>query len=223
MTFNDIFKSSFMENMKSVSIIDMAVALVLAFGLGMFIFLVYKKTFSGVMYSSSFGVTLVALTMITTLVILAVTSNVVLSLGMVGALSIVRFRTAIKEPLDIAFLFWAIAAGIVLAAGLLVPAVAGSGMIGIMLLVMANKKPYLNPYIVVLCCDGHDSEQQAVGFLRQQVRRCVVKSKTAQKGSVELNMEIRMKGDNTDFINTVAELPGVSSAVLVSYNGEYMG
>jgi len=223
MTFNDIFKSSFMENMTSVSIIDMAVALVLAFGLGMFIFLVYKKTFSGVMYSSSFGVTLVALTMITTLVILAVTSNVVLSLGMVGALSIVRFRTAIKEPLDIAFLFWAIAAGIVLAAGLLVPAVAGSGMIGIMLLVMANKKPYLNPYIVVLCCDGHDSEQQAVGFLRQQVRRCVVKSKTAQKGSVELNMEIRMKGDNTDFINTVAELPGVSSAVLVSYNGEYMG
>ena len=223
MTFNDIFKSSFMENMTSVSIIDMAVALVLAFGLGMFIFLVYKKTFSGVMYSSSFGVTLVALTMITTLVILAVTSNVVLSLGMVGALSIVRFRTAIKEPLDIAFLFWAIAAGIVMAAGLLVPAVAGSGMIGIMLLVMANKKPYLNPYIVVLCCDGHDSEQQAVGFLRQQVRRCVVKSKTAQKGSVELNMEIRMKGDNTDFINTVAELPGVSSAVLVSYNGEYMG
>ncbi len=223
MTFNDIFKSSFMENMTSVSIIDMVVALVLAFGLGMFIFLVYKKTFSGVMYSSSFGVTLVALTMITTLVILAVTSNVVLSLGMVGALSIVRFRTAIKEPLDIAFLFWAIAAGIVLAAGLLVPAVAGSGMIGIMLLVMANKKPYLNPYIVVLCCDGHDSEQQAVGFLRQQVRRCVVKSKTAQKGSVELNMEIRMKGDNTDFINTVAELPGVSSAVLVSYNGEYMG
>ncbi len=223
MTFNDIFKSSFMENMTSVSIIDVAVALVLAFGLGMFIFLVYKKTFSGVMYSSSFGVTLVALTMITTLVILAVTSNVVLSLGMVGALSIVRFRTAIKEPLDIAFLFWAIAAGIVLAAGLLVPAVAGSGMIGIMLLVMANKKPYLNPYIVVLCCDGHDSEQQAVGFLRQQVRRCVVKSKTAQKGSVELNMEIRMKGDNTDFINTVAELPGVSSAVLVSYNGEYMG
>lgn len=223
MTFNDIFKSSFMENMTSVSIIDMAVALVLAFGLGMFIFLVYKKTFSGVMYSSSFGVTLVALTMITTLVILAVTSNVVLSLGMVGALSIVRFRTAIKEPLDIAFLFWAIAAGIVLAAGLLVLAVAGSGMIGIMLLVMANKKPYLNPYIVVLCCDGHDSEQQAVGFLRQQVRRCVVKSKTAQKGSVELNMEIRMRGDNTDFINTVAELPGVSSAVLVSYNGEYMG
>ncbi len=119
MTFNDIFKSGFMENVSSVSVVDMAAALLLAFGLGMFIFFVYKKTFSGVMYSSGFGVTLIALTMITTVVILAVTSNVVLSLGMVGALSIVRFRTAIKEPLDIAFLFWSIAAGIVLAAGML--------------------------------------------------------------------------------------------------------
>ncbi len=105
MTFQDIFKSSFLENITSVSILDMFIALVLAFGIGLFIFLVYKKTFSGVMYSSSFGVTLVSLTMITTVVILAVTSNVVLSLGMMGALSIVRFRTAIKEPLDIAFLF----------------------------------------------------------------------------------------------------------------------
>lgn len=112
MTFQDIFKSSFLENVSSVSLLDMGLALVLAFGLGLFIFLIYKKTFAGVMYSSSFGVTLVALAMITTLVILAVTSNVVLSLGMVGALSIVRFRAAIKEPLDIAFLFWAIAVGI---------------------------------------------------------------------------------------------------------------
>lgn len=104
-TFQNIFKSSFLENVASVSIFDMVLSLVLAFGLGLFIFFVYKKTFSGVMYSSGFGVTLVALTMITTLVILAVTSNVVLSLGMVGALSIVRFRAAIKEPLDIAFLF----------------------------------------------------------------------------------------------------------------------
>ncbi len=105
MTFNDIFKSSFLENINSVTILDMILALTLAFGIGVFIFLVYKKTFKGVMYSSSFGVTLIALTMISTLVILAVTSNVVLSLGMVGALSIVRFRTAIKEPLDIAFLY----------------------------------------------------------------------------------------------------------------------
>ena len=223
MTFNDIFKSSFLENVNSISLLDMGVALVLAFLLGMFIFMIYKKTFSGVMYSSSFGVTLIALTMITTLVILAVTSNVVLSLGMVGALSIVRFRTAIKEPLDIAFLFWSIAVGIVLAAGMIPLAVIGSVVIGLMLLVFANKKSHVNPYIVVIRCADHASETNAMEFLKNQTRRCTVKSKTAQKGEVELNLEIRLKEDNTDFINDLAEMNGVYSAVLVSYNGDYMG
>ena len=222
-TFQDIFKSSFLENVASVSLLDMAIALVLAFGLGVFIFLVYKKTFSGVMYSSSFGVTLIALTMITTLVILAVTSNVVLSLGMVGALSIVRFRTAIKEPLDIAFLFWSIAVGIVLAAGLIPLAVFGSMVIGFMLLVFVNRKSRCDPYIAVLQCDGRESETRAADFLRQNTRRCVVKSKTVQKDAVELNLEIRLKDGNTGFINALADLPGVRSAVLVSYNGDYMG
>ena len=223
MNFSDIFKSSFLENITSVSILDMVLSLVLAFGLGLFIFLVYKKTFSGVMYSSSFGVTLVALTMITTVVILAVTSNVVLSLGMVGALSIVRFRTAIKEPLDIAFLFWSIAVGIVLAAGMIPLAVIGSVVIGLILLVFVNKKSHVNPYIVVLTCADHDSEIKAKEFLEKQVQRCVVKSKTAQKGAIELNLEVRMADDNTDFINILSEMSGVSSAVLVSYNGDYRG
>ena len=223
MTFRDIFKSGFLENVNSVSAFDMVLALIIAFGLGMFIFFVYKKTFSGVMYSSSFGVTLVALTMITTVVILAVTSNVVLSLGMLGALSIVRFRTAIKEPLDMAFLCWAIAVGIVLAAGMIPLAVVGSVVIGIVLLVLVNRKPYLNPYIVVISCTGYESEQRAVDFLKGKVQRCVVKSKTAQKGAVELNLEIRMKEDNTDFVNELADMEGINSAVLVSYNGEYMG
>ncbi|MBD5508061.1 MAG: DUF4956 domain-containing protein [Lachnospiraceae bacterium] len=223
MTFNDIFKSSFLENVAAVSLFDMLLALVLAFCLGMFIFLVYKKTYQGVMYSSSFGVTLLALTMITTLVILAVTSNVVLSLGMVGALSIVRFRTAIKEPLDIAFLFWAIAAGIVLAAGMIPLAVVGSVFVGVVLLVFVNKKPHCNPYIVVIQCVGHDSETAARAYLEEMTNRCTVKSKSAQKGSLELTVEIRLKDDNTDFINTLSEMQGVNSAVLVSYNGDYIG
>lgn len=223
MSFNDIFKSKFLENIESVSILDMAIALALAFGLGMFIFLVYKKTYQGVMYSSSFGTTLVALTMITAMVILAVTSNVVLSLGMVGALSIVRFRTAIKEPLDIAFLFWSIAVGIVLAAGMIPLAVAGSVIIGIILLVFVNKKSHCNPYIVVLSCTDSITEKKAVDFLNDNVKKCVVKSKTAANGSVELNLEIRMASDNTDFINNLSTMPGVNSAALVSYNGEYMG
>ena len=223
MTFSDIFKSSFLENVTSVSILDMVLALVLAFGVGLFIFFIYKKTYAGVMYSSGFGVTLVALTMITTLVILAVTSNVVLSLGMVGALSIVRFRTAIKEPMDIAFLFWSIAAGIVLAAGMIPLAVFGSVLIGVILLIFANRKDSSNPYIVVLECDGSESEAAAADFLKANTRRCTVKSKTVRKGSVEMNIEIRLKDDNTDFINALTDIAGVRSAVLVSYNGDYMG
>ena len=223
MTFNDIFKSSFLENITSVSILDMAIALVLAFGIGLFIFFVYKKTYQGVMYSSSFGTTLIALTMITTLVILAVTSNVVLSLGMVGALSIVRFRTAIKEPLDIAFLFWAIAVGIVLAAGMIPLAVIGSVVIGMILLLFVNRKTHCNPYIVVLSCADAVSEKRAEELLKQNVQKCVIKSKTVQKGLIELNLEIRMKNDNTEFVNQLSDIPGVNSAVLVSYNGEYMG
>ena len=222
-TFQDIFKSSFLENVNSVSLLDMLLALALAFGLGMFIFLVYKKTFSGVMYSSSFGVTLIALTMITTLVILAVTSNIVLSLGMVGALSIVRFRTAIKEPLDIAFLFWSIAAGIVLAAGLIPLAVIGSVCIGVVLLVFVNKKSWADPFILVLRCDGGESAQAAQTFLESRPRRCVLKSKTVQPGEVELDLEVRMKDGDTGFVNTLGDMEGVRSAVLVSYNGDYMG
>lgn len=223
MTFSDIFKSSFLENVTSVSILDIVLALTLSFCLGLFIFFIYKKTYSGVMYSSSFGVTLVALTMITTLVILAVTSNVVLSLGMVGALSIVRFRTAIKEPLDIAFLFWAIADGIVLAAGMIPLAVFGSVLIGVIILIFANHKDMSNPYIVVLRVKDHASEKKAMEYLKENVKKCIVKSKTAQKGLVELNLEIRLKDDNTDFVNELADIAGVESAVLVSYNGDYMG
>ena len=223
MTFKDIFKSSFLENISAVSPLDMALTIALAFGIGLFIFFVYKKTYQGVMYSSSFGTTLIALTMITSQVILAVTSNVVLSLGMVGALSIVRFRTAIKEPLDIAFLFWAIAAGIILAAGMIPLAVIGSVIIGLILLFFVNKKGHKNPYIIVLSCKDHAAESAAVKYLNDRVERCVVKSKSVQSGLIELNMEVRLKDDNTDFINELSAKNGVNSAVLVSYNGEYLG
>ena len=222
MSFKDIFKSSFLENVSAITITDMVIALLLAFLIGLFIYFIYQKTYRGVMYSASFGITLVALTMITTLVILAVTSNAVLSLGMVGALSIVRFRTAIKEPLDIAFLFWLIAAGIVLAAGLIPLAILGSAVIGIMLIFFVNRKTYTRPYIVVLRCRDHQAEEAAVALLEENVEKCSVKSKTVQKDLVELNLEVRLKSENTDFINQMADTDGVISAVLVSYNGDYM-
>ena len=222
-TFSDIFKSGFLDNVNSVSLFDMALVLVLAFALGLFIFFVYKKTYQGVMYSAQFGGTLIAMTLITAMVILAVTSNVVLSLGMVGALSIVRFRTAIKEPMDIAFLFWAIAAGIVLAAGMIPLAVVGSVVIGLFMLLFMTHKSAGHPYIAVVQVKNHEAEQAAVAYIREHVSRMVIKSKTAENGHIEMNWELRLKNDDTDFITALSEMEGVESAVLVSYNGDYMG
>ena len=223
MSFNDIFKSSFLENVTAVSITDMAVALVLSFCLGLFIFFVYKKTYAGVMFSQAFGGTLIALSMITTMVILAVTSNVVLSLGMVGALSIVRFRTAIKEPMDIAFLFWAIAGGIVLAAGMIPLAIIGSIIIGVIMVVFCNRKSSQKPFIAVVSCDNGETEKKVADYLKQNADKVSVKSKSAQKGSIELTYEVTLKNNDTDFITKLSEMDGVGSAVLVSYNGDYMG
>ena len=223
MTFNDIFKSSFLENVTAVSLTDMALALVLSFGLGMFIYFVYRKTYAGVMFSQAFGGSLIAMNMITTMVILAVTSNVVLSLVMVGALSIVRFRTAIKEPMDIAFLFWAIAGGIVLAAGMIPLAIFGSVIIGVIMIVFCNRKSTRKPYIAVISCADAQTEHAVTDYLKAHAEKAVVKSKSAQKGSIELSYEVTLKKDNTDFITELSEMDGVSSAVLVSYNGDYMG
>ena len=191
--------------------------------LGFFIFISYFISHKGTIYSKKINASLVILTVLTGTVMTVIGNNIALSLGMVGALSIVRFRTAIKEPLDIAFLFWAIAAGIVLAAGMIPLAVFGSVLIGLIILFFANRKENTNPYIVVLDCINHESEQRAMTFLKERTGKCSVKSKTARKGSVELNLEIRLKDDNTDFVNALSELEGVGSAVLVSYNGDYMG
>jgi len=223
MSFSDIFKSSFLENVTAVSIPDMAISLALAFCLGMFIYLVYKKTYSGVMFSRTFGGSLVAMTMITDMVILAVTSNVVLSLGMVGALSIVRFRTAIKEPMDIAFLFWAIAGGIVLAAGMIPLAIVGSVIIGLIMILFCNRKSIEKPFIIVVTCADAAAEKRVGDCINGEVKKAVVKSKSAQKGSIEVTYEVNLKSDDTGFVTKLSGMDGVSSAVLVSYNGDYMG
>lgn len=223
MSFSDIFKSSFLENVTAVSLPDMLIALALSFGVGLFIFLIYKKTYQGVMYSSGFGVALLALTMITTLVILAVTSNVVLSLGMVGALSIVRFRAAIKEPVEIVFLFWSLAAGIVIGAGMIPLAVIGSAIIGVILLLFANRKLHESPYLLVVNCADEDAEKAALDIVGKSTKHCLVKAKTVNASGIELTAELRTRDGETAFLNELTRLPGIGNATLVSYNGEYMG
>ena len=221
--FSDIFKSSFVDKMTSISFLDMFIAMILSFAVGLFIMQVYKKTFKGVMYSSTFAMSLLALTLITTLIILGVTSNVVLSLGMVGALSIVRFRSAIKEPMDIAFLFWSISEGIVLGAGLIPLAILGAVFIGIVMVLFANKKTTDNPYILVVNCKNDISENSVFNILSKNVNKYCVKSKTiSPSNGIEMTIEVKLKNITTSFVNEVSKIEGVSNAVLVSYNGDYM-
>ena len=221
MTFNDIFKSSFLEKAAEFSVLDVAIAMLLSFAIGLFIFYVYKKTFAGVMYSASFGVSIMAMTLITTLIILAVTSNIVLSLGMVGALSIVRFRTAVKEPLDIAFLFWAISAGIVIGAGLIPLGIIGSVFIGIVLLVFVNKKSNDTPYIVVLNLDNDKAENDCMVIIKGKTKKSLIKAKTVSGNGIELTVEVRLLDMSAKLLNELLTINGVNNACLVSYNGEY--
>lgn len=222
-TFDDIFTSTFLDRMGAVPLIDAIVAMLLACGIGLFIFLIYRKTSSAVMYSTSFGVTLVALTLITTLVILAVSSNVLLSLGMVGALSIVRFRAPIKEPLDLVFLFWCIATGIVLAAGLLFLAIFGAVFIGLVLLVFADRKTDDRPYMLVVHLEGEGAEQSVVTAIEARAERHALKAKNVHGGSVELTFELRLKEGGAALVDELDALEGVTDAALVSYNGDYLG
>lgn len=222
MTFNDIFKSSFLQNVTSFSLLDTLVGLVFALVVGLYIFVTYKKTLSGVMYSEGLALTLVGLTTVTTLVIMAVTSNVVLSLGMVGALSIVRFRAAIKEPIEIVFLFWALAAGIVIGAGMIPLAIVGSIIIGLLLILLANRKTSATPYMLVLQCQDETGEREAMALLQSAGAFTKVKAKTVTKDSIQLSIEVKLKDDSTAFMSRMCELPAVASAALVSYNGEYM-
>lgn len=221
MTFKDVFKSSFLEKAVEFSILDLVIAMLLAFAIGLFIFYVYKKTFAGVMYSASFGVSIMAMTMITTLIILAVTSNLVLSLGMVGALSIVRFRTAVKEPLDIAFLFWAISAGIVIGAGLIPLGIIGSVFIGIMLLVFVNRKSNDTPYIIVLNLENDQAENDCMALIKSKTKKSLIKSKTVSQNGIELTVEVRLLDMSAKLLNELLTIKGVNNACLVSYNGEY--
>lgn len=221
-TFNDILSSDLLTTVSAFSLTDMVISLALALVLGLFIIFIYKKSFSGVVYSSGFSISLLAMTLITTMIILAIGSNIILSLGMVGALSIVRFRSAVKDPMDIAYLFWAISVGIVLGAGFIPLAVFGSVFIGAVLYLFSIKKPTHKPYIFITDCADDETEKAVLAEIRKSVRKYVLRSKTVTPAGIELTVEVRLNGLEGEFVNTVSRIRGVSKSVLVSYNGEYM-
>jgi uncharacterized membrane protein YhiD involved in acid resistance len=218
---DQLLNFTFLNKAASFSIPDILAALGISFVIGLFIFMVYKKTYIGVMYSSSFGITLIAMDLITTLIILAVSSNLITSLGMVGALSIVRFRTVVKEPLDLVYLFWSITTGIIVGAGLIPLAVIGSIAIGCVLFVFVNRKTADTPYVVVINCDDENAETQSTSMLKNHTKKHLVKSKNVSKNGIELTVEVRLKDSSVKFINDLLTINGVSNAVLVSYNGDY--
>lgn len=221
MTFQDILKSSFLEKLTTFSFLDAALALTMAFLVGVFIHAIYRKTFSGVLYNAAFNTSLVLLTMLTTFIILAVTSNVVLSLGMVGALSIVRFRTAIKDPLDLVFLFWAIGVGIVLGAGLIPLALMGSGLIGLVLVFFVRGHGELESYLLLLHVAEETAEVETLSLLKKEAKKMKVKSKTVQPGHIEVIYELQLKDKSTAFVNELGAFTGVLSVTLMTCQGEF--
>ncbi|WP_426450285.1 DUF4956 domain-containing protein [Paenibacillus sp. S-38] len=221
--FTDILKNSVVKNFVSdIDLTKMGLSLAVAFFIGFFIYILYKRVFSGVLYSKSFNVSLIGMTMVTAMVIIAVNSNLVLSLGMVGALSIVRFRTPIKDPTDLIFLFWAAAAGIVAGAGFYSLAIFGSAVIGLILFFFIKRTSFETPYLLVVNCDGDESEMAVHKLMSQTVKRFNVKQKNVTPGNIETTLEIRLRDKEGRFVNQISELPGVRNAVLISYSGDYV-
>jgi len=221
--FSDIIKNSVIDNFVSdISISKMLITLGVAFLIGYFIYLLYKRVFSGVLYSKSFNVSLIGMTMITATVIIAINSNLVLSLGMVGALSIVRFRTPIKDPTDLIFLFWAAVAGIVTGAGFFTLAIIGSIIIGLILFLFIKHSSIETPYLLVINCDSDESEREVHSHITKSVKRYNVKQKTVSANNIELTLELRLDDKVGGFVNTVSNLKGVKNALLISYSGDYV-
>jgi uncharacterized membrane protein YhiD involved in acid resistance len=218
--FNEILKKSFTELdfFHNVSYIEVLVCMTIAIAVAMFIFFIYKFTYKGVVYSHTFNVSILMMCLITALIILTISSNIILSLGMVGALSIVRFRTAVKDPMDIVFMFWAIAAGIATGGGIYSVAILGSLIIGVMMVVMSMVKTRQSKYILVV-----HYRDEAKDKLDSAIRRLKgkIKSKTISKGVSEINVEIGLKDDNTEFLGRISDIQGVLDASLVSYSGEF--
>ncbi|MUT66917.1 DUF4956 domain-containing protein [Paenibacillus sp. NEAU-GSW1] len=222
-SFTDMLKNSVIDNFTSdINIAKMLISLGVAFLIGFFIYTLYKRIFSGVLYSKSFNVSLIGMTMVTAMVILAVNSNLVLSLGMVGALSIVRFRTPIKDPTDLIFLFWAAAAGIVSGAGFYSLAIIGSVIVGLILFFFVKGGTVETPYLLVVNCDSDASEKAVHDHVNKMVKRYNVKQKTVAGGNIEMTLEVRLREQEGHFINQLSGLAGVKNAVLISYSGDYV-
>lgn len=187
--------------------------------MGFVIYIVYVRSFKGVVFNHGFSVSLALMTVLTTVVTLAISSNIALSLGMVGALSIVRYRTAIKDPMDLLFLFWAVTTGITTGARMHHLALFSAVMVIVILLFINRGDSGSKMYIIIVNYSGEEVDDELRRILRD--RRYQIKSKTIRQGEVELAAEIRVTRENFAFLQNIRELPMVNNVTLVQYNGEY--
>lgn len=222
-SFSDIFKNSFLAmqgGVNTVSVTEIIINLGVSFFIGMFIFFVYRKTFQGVLYQKSFNVSLVAIAMLLTLIIMTIKGNLILSLGMVGALSVVRFRTPIKDPVDLVFIFWAITIGIANGVGYFSISLLGSMLVAVVLLIMTSRFQASEPYLLILQINKDENESKIISDVIDSVGAYSMKSKSVNPSYNEIIAEIRLRENDTDFVNKINDKYDVQKISLITYSGD---
>lgn len=217
-TFSDIFKKSFLQETGNLTTAGFIMSMLAAFLCGMIIYMVYRYFYKGVIYNNNFNILLVMTSMVTCFIVIVISSNVVLSLGMVGALSIVRFRTAVKDPLDVGFLFWTVAVGITCGAGLYIISLMATLVISVVYILLIKVRNRKRVYLLIV--KYQNEVQDKVTKTIHQLHK-VLKNRTTANGFTEVTYEVRIKEDNTSFVAALSELEGVDYATIVEFTGDY--
>lgn len=216
--FSDVFKKSFLQETGNLTTAGFLMSMLAAFLCGMLIYFVYRYFFKGVIYNNNFNILLVMTAMVTCFIVIVISSNVVLSLGMVGALSIVRFRTAVKDPLDVGFLFWSVAVGITCGAGLYIISLAATISIAFIYILLVKIRSRKRVYLLIVKYQNEAYDH--VARILHPMKK-VLKNKMTADGYTELTYEIRFKESNTAFVTALSEVEGVDHATVVEFTGDY--
>lgn len=217
-TFSDIFKKGFLEETGNLTTSGFVMSMLAAFLCGMIVYTVYRMFYKGVIYNNNFNILLVLTSTVTCFMVIVISSNVVLSLGMVGALSIVRYRTAVKDPLDVGFLFWTVAVGVTCGAGLYLISIMGTVFIALVYIMLVKVRSRKHQYLLIV-----KYQNEAAEAVRRQMLplKKVLKNKTATQDQTELTYEVQVSADNTAFVTALSQVEGVTNAVLVEFTGDY--
>lgn len=217
-TFSDIFKKGFLEETGNLTTSGFVMSMLAAFLCGMIVYTVYRMFYKGVIYNNNFNILLVMTSTVTCFMVIVISSNVVLSLGMVGALSIVRYRTAVKDPLDVGFLFWTVAVGVTCGAGLYLISIMGTVFIALVYIMLVKVRSRKHQYLLIV-----KYQNEAAEAVRRQMLplKKVLKNKTATQDQTELTYEVQVSADNTAFVTALSQVEGVTNAVLVEFTGDY--